>query len=275
MSAGASGSTRPRTLFTRPQPERDRAAFMSGMRTPSTLTLDVASFQFVGGREDQQDSIHAQPLGQLWNVWVADGVAGNPRGGDASRAAMHAAAAFIEQNSQANNAFDASVLRAAVLQAHAAVCELEPEPRSDTPPCSTLSGGLIDPERRRSCLVSVGDSSILHLRDGQFSLVGGRHEPGQPWHALGLNLGEQHCGIHVVNPERDLRAGDWLLIASDGLFALNEAQWLDALSATTARQAACALQIALEAMNMPDSDNSSVVVVRIGQNPDEYTEAAS
>lgn len=248
---------------------------MSGMCTPSTLALDIAFFQFIGGREDQQDSIHAQPLGKLWNVWVADGVAGNPRGGDASRAAVHAAAAFIERQAHANAVFDASLLRAAVLHAHAAVCELEPEPRTDTPPCTTLSGGLIDPVRRRACLVSVGDSPILHLRDGQFSLVGGRHDPGQPWHALGLDLGEQCCGIQVVNPELDLLAGDWLLIASDGLFALHEAQWLDALNATNARQAACALQTALQAMNPPDADNSSAFVIRVGQTARTPSEAKS
>lgn len=246
-----------------------------GSETAASMPgLHVAMRTDVGlRRERNEDFLATRAFGLGVFAIVCDGMGGHRGGERASRVAVAAAVASLEQSSRAE-AFDA--LRDAALNANDAVVVESAEHAEYAGMGTTLVAALIGPET--ATIANVGDSRAYMLRgDGRLeritkdhSLVAGMVERGE----ITEEEAERHPRRNVitralgepdVEPDLFVTAlvpGDVLLLASDGLHGMIGADAIrDVLMHQRDPARACD-QLVERALAAGGDDNISVIVAR-------------
>lgn len=167
---------------------------------------------------ENEDSIGWDPAAGLW--FVADGMGGHARGDVASRIVKETLLAFPQDQP----------LRAALLKAHAAVAAAGPAHHAEGNMGSTAVAVRVGAVE---CQIAwVGDSRAYLWRAGKLNPLTRDHSYLEELRRQGQlsetqmhghpnrNLVTQTLGIGVPEPSVDslsLRAGDWILLCTDGL----------------------------------------------------------
>jgi serine/threonine protein phosphatase PrpC len=252
-------------------------AYWSGRPPPGTvrsmtaLTLECESRSDVGRRANNEDAVFASPR----IAAVADGVGGAAAGEVAS-------GWIIEALNQLDKSRLSSPLPAAVADAVAwgnDTIRFVGEARPETAGMSTTLTAIALAEDGTYVLVNIGDSRTYLLRDGALTqlsrddslvqqLIDGGH--------LTVEQARRHPARSLVlealdgDPDRRpaiealaARAGDRLLLCSDGLSDVVEDDALAAVLIEEAARPACADRLVELAMEHGARDNVSVVVVDV------------
>jgi serine/threonine protein phosphatase PrpC len=256
----------------------------------AALRYDAASAQSLGDRDRQEDALAVSlPEGAEFGfAIVSDGMGGHAAGDLASRiiVAEVFAELILRSRSPVEAAEDLSDLLAdAVDTANASLrAQIEACPEQNgmggTVVATALAGGGLQ-------WASVGDSVLYLLRDGGIERLNDDHsmapeidmmvERGVIDAETARTHPQRNCLTSALTgqaiPEVDcpagrvaLRAGDVVLIASDGLATLDEARIAGIVAGNDGRESrdiAAALIEAVAERAVPEQDNTSVVVIRV------------
>ena len=246
--------------------------------------LHFAAASICGTRKSQQDdwAVQAHPpslegaAGLL--AVLADGMGGMPGGEQASRIAVRG---FLDGYFQENVAAGER-LRGALDHANREVAAVvESQPDLDGMGCTFV--GVVVFERRLEW-ISVGDSLILLYRDGRIRRVNPLHVYANELAAQVLRgettqveannhpdraaLTSAVQGKHLAEIGQDavsIRAGDVILLASDGVSTLSSRE-VAAICSEQAGVPAAALANTIiqriEARKRPNQDNATIITVR-------------
>ncbi len=260
------------------------------MSEVAAIRYDVASAQAQGGRDRQEDALAVScPQGADFAfAVVSDGMGGHAAGDLASRIIV--AEIFAELILRGRARFDApqdlsTLLSEAVETANSSLrAQIEACPEQagmgGTVVATALVGGGLQ-------WVSVGDSLLYLLRDDRIERLNDDHSMA-PEIDLMAERGLIDAETARTHPQRncltsaltgqaipevdcparrlDLRDGDLVLIASDGVGVLGEAAIAGILAQSAgsdSREIAEVLIGAVEACGDPDQDNTSVVVIKV------------
>ncbi|MGP1356982.1 PP2C family protein-serine/threonine phosphatase [Roseicyclus sp.] len=260
------------------------------MSETAAIRYDIASAQAIGGRSRQEDTlaVSCPEGGDFGFAVVSDGMGGHAAGDLASRIIV--AEVFAELILRSRAPFEtardlAEVLHDAVETANASL-----RAQIDACPEQTGMGGTVV----ATALVegglqwaSVGDSLLYLLRDGRLERLNDDHSMAPQidlMAARGLIDAEaarthpqRNCLISALTgqviPEVDCPArrielahGDIVLIASDGIQTLAEeviVETLAAMAGEPSREIAAALLDAVAGRQVPEQDNTSLVVIKV------------
>lgn len=217
-----------------------------------------------GRREGvNQDAIGWDTERQLW--FVADGMGGHARGEVASRLVKETLLAQVPLVG----------LAAAIIKAHEAICLEARQADSERGMGSTVVCAQI---ADRACqVIWVGDSRAYLWRRGELQRLTRDHSflellretenlsETQLRNDQGANAVTQALGMDTPQPSqmtKDLRAGDWIILCSDGLpVELRDGEIAQTLaSSTNPEQATRALLAA--AIGKGGRDNISIIVIQ-------------
>ena len=262
----------------------------------SVLTgFDYASRAIVGARDNQEDACQFAKVGSAGTLplgrhgarrsgtllaVLADGMGGHAGGAEASSTAC---ASFVE----AYEAGDATVsgrLAGALAASNRAIAAALDRDRSLAGMGCTLIGAAFTPAG--IAWVSVGDSPLLLFRSGRLYQLNEDHSLGPMLDKL-ADQGEISLEEAQNNPRRHfllaaltggeiemvdlastvvpLRAGDVVLLASDGIDVLDHGELADLLAAHAddrPEALADAVLAAIEALGAPNQDNATVMAVK-------------
>jgi PPM family protein phosphatase len=147
---------------------------------PMGLIFDIAGNQINGAREYQEDAFLVTRLGDHERgdfgslIILADGMGGHAAGHVASDMAVQACNKFITSRYRCDDVM--GVLRESVLRANAVITETIRETAALSGMGCTLVTVLL--EKNRLFWVSVGDSHLYLLRDGQLEKKNADHSYG-------------------------------------------------------------------------------------------------
>lgn len=219
-----------------------------------TLALDCSGFQIHGTRAAQNDSYATTDVA----AFVADGVGGS----DGARSTADAAVSFYCELSAVG--IDADQL----LQAPRAFGDT----RTRLPGATTLAGAILDGERL--WFVAHGDSSFLHIRDGELLARNIPHNSAGLRAALELPvsatasmsltrvLSSHPVGDSEVRVAR-AEVGDTVILLTDGFASLISTADMVALAATAGRASDALDALLAVAARQPAEDNATCVVARV------------
>jgi serine/threonine protein phosphatase PrpC len=203
-----------------------------------TLSLDLGQHWHQGSRREQQDYFATTDLEDLYThrgflAVVADGMGGHASGAEASSIAIHQ---FV--NSYQTKSPEESIptaLRRALDEANNAVFVQNEQQESNMG--TTLVATVV--QENRLYWISVGDSSLFWYSDGELQEINEKHSYGNELdtkvkqhlllpeeaqtefpkrHQLTSYLGlEQIPAVDLAAHYRELKAGEKLLLCSDGL----------------------------------------------------------
>ncbi len=250
---------------------------------------DFAARQYRGRRDNQEDyyafadasSGHEEPLSSLL-LAVGDGLGAHSGGSAASYIAVNA---FV-RSFQDNPIAPAWRLRLALDASNDTLAYLSGKlPVIGTPMGTTLVAALISDFELR--WISVGDSPLFLYREGVLERLNEDHSL-TPLLEHRVRLGEITAEEAAAHPDRntlqsallghdihlidapseaqELRSGDIVLAASDGIFTLSHSQIEEMLAFgrhTTADKIADAIIFAIRRVNYDRQDNATVCVVKI------------
>jgi PPM family protein phosphatase len=246
------------------------------------MRFDIAAGAIVGTREEQQDA-YAVGLARLDSgrsaklVVVADGMGGHAGGAIASAVAVDG---FVRSAGTGQWSSHAETLRQALRAANHAIAQSgEAEPAYDDMGC-TLVGAILD--EGRLWFISVGDSLLLRVAGGRLERLNADHSmaplidaaAGAPDASVDPALQMQRHMLRsaltgrpipmIDEGEVALVAGDWLLVATDGLLTLAPDRILETLGREKGGAAGCvgALLDAVAACALPDQDNCTIMAIR-------------
>jgi serine/threonine protein phosphatase PrpC len=260
------------------------------MTDPAAIRFDVASAQAQGRRERQEDALAVScPQGAAFGfAVVSDGMGGHAAGDLASRIIV--AEIFAELILRSRDPFDApdelsALLSDAVETANASLrAQIEACPEQAGMGGTVVAAALVEGGLQ---WVSVGDSLLYLLRDGGLIRLNDDHSMapeidlmvarGMIDEEAARSHPQRNCLTSALTGQRipevdcpprrmELRDGDVLLMASDGLQALSEAQIAHIAAGAPfaeSREIAEALIEAVNAHGDPEQDNTSVVVIRV------------
>jgi formylglycine-generating enzyme required for sulfatase activity/serine/threonine protein phosphatase PrpC len=245
--------------------------------------FDAAGGQIDGDRDYQEDAFLITRLGQGDRegtlIVVADGMGGHAAGNVASNMAVQTFNKFITSRFPADD--PAAMLRASAIQANASIAETVRETAALKGMGCTLVACLFEEERLH--WVSVGDSHLYRLRDGELIKCNADHSYGAfldrmaaEGHDIkaesGLNrnmlmsalTGDDIPEIDCPGEGLELRHGDRFIVSSDGLDSIGQARVREvARNDESARACVEALLDAVTAAAVPRQDNTTVVVIDI------------
>jgi len=266
---------------------------LDGDSTPAkTLTFDVASAAIKGARDYQEDSlISSFPMGQgAGFAIIADGIGGHVAGSLASALVTTEVFSHLKmQESQLINGVLSIpfALREAAEQANKKIAAHVKKDKDTKGMGSTLLVPVIRADRLS--WISIGDSPLLLLRNGALRQLNKDHSMAPQIDmmvktgALSAEAGKDHPDrntlVSVLNGEEIaqidcpaspilLKDGDILIAASDGLQFLSNGTIANTLAlAKDGRSVdiANAFLTALTQLNHPEQDNTTFVVVKIGE----------
>lgn len=259
--------------------------------SPSLMHYDVACLAAVGQREQQEDAmdLHFPAGAGLGYVVLSDGMGGHASGDVASKLVVSAMSEEMRDHIEQPEYLERNigkVLRQALQGANERVREhvlSRPEKKG-------MGATLVAPVilQNRLYWISVGDSPLYLMRGDRMRRLNLEHSMARRLDAqvrCGMITQSQaerdpdrHCltsvlfGHHVPEidcRERpvDLEEGDVLIVASDGILALDEARIAECLyqfrERPSAEIAAMLLQRITE-VGDPEQDNVSVCLVKVG-----------
>ena len=248
------------------------------------LSLQVAWSQITGTRDEQQDAAAALqwPNGYTLLI-VADGIGGHVGGRLASTALVAAMRqAFTEQEAGTADADNTPLLLTALHKANAAIAE-----RVDANPALTGMGSTVVAatfDGMHLDWVGVGDSSLWLYRDAKLRRLNTLHSLGErldreAWRGeisfsearestrrnelLAAVDGNDISLVDRPQPALALRAGDRVVLSSDGLDVLAEPmieRILDPAISPTAQDGVNDLLTAVVALDRTSQDNTTLIV---------------
>ncbi len=255
--------------------------------------FDVASAICQGGRDYQEDAIVTDfPFGADSGIVVlADGMGGHAAGDVASKIVV--TEVFSELKFQSANFADfeneiPQYLTAAAVNANAVVRDhVNRHPETHGMGATLVSAVLVE---NRLFWMSIGDSPLFLFRDGKLQQLNEDHSmapqidfmvaQGMLDAEAGKNHPDRNCLTSVILGDRvaksdcpktpvELRVGDIVLVSSDGLQYLEDAQITRILYKHRRRKAAEIAGYLLEAINNladPDQDNCTFSVIKLNHN---------
>ncbi len=248
----------------------------------------VGAADILGSRENQEDSyIVTDPAGsnrpfsdldQIL-VAVADGVGGEAAGEIASQTTVQAFSQLVQQQHAADTW--PVILFNALQHANEAIRETIKANPDYAGMASTLVAATLDKDRLY--WISVGDSHLYLLRDGEIKKLNADHSLGAvidrqadagiitsdvaattPYRNMLIScvMGEELAEIDLSHDALPLRCGDRLVLASDGLNTLDNGK-IAAINRNNLDPQGCAeaLTTAVTKAALPYQDNTMVVVV--------------
>ncbi|MGR8947397.1 MAG: SUMF1/EgtB/PvdO family nonheme iron enzyme [Gammaproteobacteria bacterium] len=247
------------------------------------FTFDISGAQIDGARDYQEDAFLITHLGESEGgslVIVADGMGGHAAGNVASNMAVQTFNKHITGNFPNDNL--PALLNEAVIQANNSISETVRETAALKGMGCTLVAILLEDNVLR--WVSVGDSHLYICRDSQLRKLNADHSyggfldrmaaegnPVDPEAGFSRNMlmsaltGEEIADIDCPDTAIELRIGDRLVVASDGLDTLSNGKILSFVEQQESAKACVdALLSAVEEANMPRQDNTTIVVVNVG-----------
>lgn len=259
------------------------------------LTFDISGAQIDGARDYQEDAFLITHLGDADSeggslVIVADGMGGHAAGNVASNMAVQTFNKHITSNFPNENLAD--VLRESVQQANNSISETVRETAALKGMGCTLVAAVLEEKFIR--WVSVGDSHLYLIRNGEIKKKNADHSyggfldrmaaegtPVEPEAGFSRNMlmsaltGEEIAEIDCPETPLELEAGDRVIVASDGLDTLSHGKVLSfAAEAETAKDCVDALLKGVEEAKMPRQDNTTVVIIDVGEKDDPSTQTA-
>jgi len=251
------------------------------------LTFDIAGAQIDGARDYQEDAFLITRLSSSSGersaslVIVADGMGGHAAGNVASNMAVQTFNKHLTSNFPSEQM--PTVLREAVLQANNSITETVRETAALKGMGCTLVATVIDDKELR--WVSVGDSHLYLVRDGKVVKKNADHsyggflarmaeagKPIEPEAGFSRNMlmsaltGDEIADIDSPDAALELQAGDRIVIASDGLDTLSHGKLVTQVEkAASAKECVDALLKAVQDARMPRQDNTTVIVVMVGE----------
>ncbi|MBE3559339.1 MAG: protein phosphatase 2C domain-containing protein [Ktedonobacteraceae bacterium] len=277
------------------QPQETQSAFPTGVRLLVASDSDAGDVRRSEPNEDSTlqlliQRVHESLSSPAGVFLVADGMGGHANGQVASRMTVNIIAERItrelllsplsaekagEQPQQQDEESYVSLVRGAVEDANAALCEANQREKSDMG--STLTGFLLVGDF--AYVFNVGDSRTYMLREGTLyqltndhSLVGqlvagGLIEPDDVYthpqrNQIYRSIGDK-LNVQVDIVKQQVRPGDILLSCSDGLWEMvRNPQIADILKNAPDPQSACS-QLIEAANTNGGEDNISAVVVLV------------
>jgi serine/threonine protein phosphatase PrpC len=247
------------------------------------MAADYSSRQWIGRRTHQEDACAVLPLGDGRIVAVvADGLGGHAAGEVASRIVVEAmVAAFAEDaRGSSDEGAGALLLRRGLDEAVRRLADAEAaDPRvrglASTLVAAVAGNGVVE-------WLSVGDSVLWMWRGGRLVRLNADHSGRARFDAL-VSAGQLDRRDADVDPRRHLLAsavsssgpelideaalplaeGDALLLATDGILALGQADIEDVLATRTEPGAWCAALVdRVMALGLEAQDNVTVVALR-------------
>jgi protein phosphatase len=228
--------------------------------------------------------------GDIGLYLVADGMGGHVAGEVASRVAVDAIQAFIEETAGADKnrtwpfpfdpaiSFDANRIKAAFRMANRRLASTITESEDLRGMATTASALLAG--TGSACVAHVGDSRVYVLRDGRLSQITHDHSWVEEQVRAGTmspTAARQHPWRNVVTralsggedpevdvTELDLLAGERFLLCSDGLFSVVADAEITRILADGSRSLAEACRLLIDAANRAGGpDNITAVVLEV------------
>ncbi len=251
------------------------------------LVYEIAGDQIDGARDYQEDAFLITYLdddgGQSKSsalVVMADGMGGHAAGNIASNLVV---STFNKSFTGGFGRKDpASILRAALEKSNTAIAEsIKETPALDGMGCTMVTAVLT---KSKIFWLSVGDSHMYLIRDGELKKKNEDHSYGgyldrmksqgmdiEPEPGLSRNMlmsavtGDEIADVDCPNNGFQLLPKDRLIVCSDGLDTLPESAILE-ISAwnPAAKECVSALLNAVEDANKPRQDNTTVIVIDVG-----------
>ncbi|HET9608924.1 MAG TPA: PP2C family serine/threonine-protein phosphatase [Acidimicrobiales bacterium] len=256
-------------------PEHPGAA---GDRRRHEQVVDAGSATATGPRPDNQDRVAVSPA---WAV-VSDGAGGHRGGALAAQLALDAAVGRIDT---APATVDEGLLQRALDDAHRAVRARQAEDDEVASMAATLTlavAASAGADGSTWFVANVGDSPAWSLASGRLTRLSEEHNLAAELvrtGAISRDEARTHPGRHIITlaiggdaevttapMAVDLRPGDALVLASDGVEVLDESTFVEVVpEAPSATQAARRLVDA--ALARGATDNVTVAVVRHRRTP--------
>lgn len=251
---------------------------------------DAATAIHQGGRDYQEDAIVSDfPFGaDSGLVVLADGMGGHAAGDIASKIVVTEVFSELKFHSAEFADFEAEIpqlLTTAAVNANDAVrVHVSGHPQTRGMGATLVSVILVE---NRMFWMSIGDSPLYLFRDAKLQQLNEDHsmaphidfmvQSGQLDPVAGKNHPDRNCLTSVILGERvarsdcppkpyDLRAGDIVVVASDGLQYLDHAQIARLLHKYRRRKAndiAGHLLAAITDLADPDQDNCTFCVIKV------------
>lgn len=256
------------------------------MISPAALDVACAWGQVSGTREYQEDAatVIRWPNG-FHLLLLADGMGGHQGGAKASRLLIESirdsfGAAWADSNGSATAALVGALQVANLSIYHAAEQDPALAGMGATLVAATIGDGLLE-------WLSVGDSLLLLLREGQLTRLNADHSmapelakrvaTGEMTEAEALQSplrselltavnGEDITLVDISKAPRQLRVGDVLIVASDGLNALEPHRLTELLNQSD-KQPQTLVESVLDEVGTirgRSLDNTTLIAVRIG-----------
>lgn len=246
------------------------------------MQLDLATAEYIGAREQQQDLAAALPLVAGALLVLADGLGGHESGADAARLVV---TTFKEAGAAGrfkNPATRRQVLREVLDLANARIAERADPAHGHRGMASTVVAAVVDKGELR--WVSVGDSHLylwrggrLHKLNEDHSQAGlmirsGQYQPGDPEvQAVKSVLVSALTGrkleiVDLPQSSFQLAPGDVLMLASDGLNTLSDdeiEQIVDDVRDHGAIRLSTTLLESVRSRRLERQDNTTVVIARV------------
>lgn len=249
-----------------------------------TFQYELAGSQIDGARDYQEDSFLITHLTDAKGnpsalVIVADGMGGHAAGNVASNMAVQAFNKHISSGYPTDK--PAEILRECILKANASIQETVKETPALAGMGCTMVAAII--EDGKLWWASVGDSHIYVLRNKELLKKNADHSyggfldrmaaagtPMDPEPGLSRNMlmsaitGEEINEIDVPDEAFELKAGDRILICSDGMDTLSAGKVIQFSEwSESPKECAEALMKAVEDVGMPKQDNTTAVIVDV------------
>ena len=259
------------------------------------LTFDISGAQIDGARDYQEDAFLITHLGDSDSeggslVIVADGMGGHAAGNVASNMAVQTFNKHVTSNFPNENLSD--VLRESVQRANNSISETVRETAALKGMGCTLVAAIMEEKFIR--WVSVGDSHLYLIRNHEVKKKNADHSygglldrmaaegtPVEPEAGFSRNMlmsaltGEDIAEIDCPETPLELEAGDRIIVASDGLDTLSPGKVLSfADEATSPKECVEALLKGVEDAKMPRQDNTTVVIIDVGEKEEAQTSPA-
>lgn len=250
------------------------------------MQINFYQAQAIGCRDEQQDALGNLVLTPQQKLYVlADGMGGQTGGQTASSTVVNAFLAYFQQHGGSGTEADLQHALQAANRAVAAVLQQRPELNGMG---TTVIAVVVDEAHNRYRYISVGDSPLYVLRHGRLQRINANHafaEDLKKMVASGeMSAAEAECHparhavtsaitggdiAHIDCQSGSLAPGDKLLLASDGVQTLNDAEIENTLNTVAGNLEAQTngLLAVVAAKQHPHQDNVSLLLIQAADTP--------